>query len=285
MLEVNLFPEMETDQAGILDLVPVSRVVHQIDARLSLRFRQRAGIGLEQRQDFLFQLRRVDARVQIRLVRRVELFEIGRETDLIRLGALLHRRRTPDQPGLAVLTGGELGQLSRPLVVVGSEKKHRDGGLTQLVLEIQRPIRQQAVALGRELRGERRASPLKVATRLRRVEKYRRAVVPHALEQIHKLADKTTKARFERRAAGRERVRLVAERNVGEARKQCPMLVAVDGKNRAAEGEELVRELLARKPGAPGRIGLREDLAFDSRRSTASARTSGMEATGTRRTI
>ena len=92
MLEVDFFPEVETDQAGILDFGPVSGVVHQIDARLSLRFGQRAGIGLEQSKDFLFQLCRVDARVQIRLVRRVELFEIRRKTDLIRLGALLHRR-------------------------------------------------------------------------------------------------------------------------------------------------------------------------------------------------
>ena len=126
IIEDHIVAKVKADQAGVLHLGAIARVVDQIHTRLAaLCVRQRERIRPEQRQHLFLQLGGQDARVQVGLGRGIELFEIGAESALFGGRSLLGGGRAPDHPGQILARRGQIRQLPRPFVVVATEEKHR----------------------------------------------------------------------------------------------------------------------------------------------------------------
>ena len=180
--------------------------------------------------------------LRIRLARGIELLEIRAEPALLGDRRLLGSRRAPDDPWQILTSRRDVGQLSRPLVVVLAEQEYRERGLVKLIGEVHGAVGKDPVTMSRQLRVERLLRGLHIVRRTGWIQEYRRALVPHALQQANQLAHQTSEARLELGRAHHKRIRIVTKRDVGQSRKQRPVLVAVDWQDRAAKREQVVGE-------------------------------------------
>ena len=112
-----------------------------------------------------------------------------------------------------------------------------------------------------QLRRQRLLRRLYVLGRTRRVQEHRRALIAHPLQEPDQLSHHTPEGRLEWWRAHRKRVGVVAERDIGQAGKERPVLVAIDRQDRTAKREQVVGKARP-EAGTPRGQGLLKEAAL-----------------------
>ena len=195
VIELEFFAEVVANQSGIRLLACVTLVVDEIDAWLVTGLRYGAAGWLEHGEHFFLELCRQCRGAQIDLRRRFDLLEMRTETELIGT-CPAHLRRAPHHPRLAQPFGGA-GQAVGCIVVVLADQEYRHRRVAKLVGDIHIAIGQHSIALRRQFGEHGRVRRLRLGGRMRQVQEHWRAVIAHALQEIHELAHDHGKALLE----------------------------------------------------------------------------------------